>query len=87
MRGAGNSIAPMIIMMSSFIVVRQIYLFVVSKFITNEFLPIEFSYPVGWGVCCVSTLIYYFAVFRFDKNKIPAVKDSGEEDVPSDCEE
>lgn len=87
MRGAGNSIAPMIIMMSSFIVVRQIYLFVVSQFITNEFLPIAFSYPVGWGVCCVSTLIYYFAVFRFDKNKIPAVKDSGEEDVPADCED
>ena len=70
MRGAGNSVAPMIIMMSSFIVVRQIYLFVVSNYISNRFLPVAFGYPVGWMVCCVTTLVYYFAFFRFDRNKI-----------------
>ena len=70
MRGAGNSVAPMIIMMSSFIVVRQVYLFVVSNYISNRFLPVAFGYPVGWMVCCVTTLVYYFAFFRFDRNKI-----------------
>ena len=70
MRGAGNSVAPMIIMMSSFIVVRQIYLFVVSNYISNRFLPVAFGYPVGWIVCCITTLVYYFAFFRFDRNKI-----------------
>lgn len=70
MRGAGNSVAPMIIMMSSFIVVRQIYLFVVSNYVSNRFLPVAFGYPVGWMVCCVTTLVYYFAFFRFERNKI-----------------
>ncbi|MDD7157547.1 MAG: MATE family efflux transporter [Firmicutes bacterium] len=84
MRGAGNSVAPMIIMMTSFIVVRQIYLFVVSTFISNDFLPIAFGYPAGWIVCCVSTLVYFFAFFRFDKHIIATVANAEEEAVSSE---
>jgi putative MATE family efflux protein len=60
LRGAGRTTAPMFIMIGSFVVFRQIYLFVVSNFISNDLLPIAFSYPAGWGLCCVLTLFYYF---------------------------
>ncbi|MFR8035087.1 MAG: MATE family efflux transporter [Lachnospiraceae bacterium] len=59
LRGAGNALAPTIIMMSSFIVFRQIYLFVVSKlFDTIE--VVAFGYPAGWIVCSIIMLIYYY---------------------------
>ena len=80
MRGAGNSTAPMIIMLGCFIGVRQLYLYVVSTFITNKFLPIAFSYPVGWAACCVAILVYYFAFFSFDKNKLLSEKKSAEQE-------
>lgn len=59
LRGAGNARAPMIIMISSFVVLRQIYLFVITRFVSNELLAIGFSYPAGWGFCTVVTLLYY----------------------------
>lgn len=59
LRGAGNSRAPMLIMLSSFVVFRQIYLFVVANFISNTILPIAMSYPAGWLLCSTLTFIYY----------------------------
>ena len=59
LRGAGNSTAPMIIMVSSFVVFRQIYLYVLTNFITNTFIPVALSYPAGWLVCSALTLLYY----------------------------
>ena len=59
LRGSGNARAPMIIMLCSFVVFRQVYLFVVSHFISNTILPLAMGYPAGWLVCSVSTLIYY----------------------------
>ena len=59
LRGAGNSQVPMILMLSSFVVFRQCYLYVMSHFICNEVLPIALSYPAGWIVCSVATLLYY----------------------------
>lgn len=59
LRGAGNSRAPMIIMLTSFVVFRQIYLFVVSNFISNTIIPIAMSYPAGWLLCSTLTFIYY----------------------------
>ncbi len=59
LRGMGNSTAPMIIMLSSFVGFRQLYLYVVSNYISNEILPVAFSYPAGWFVCMVSLVLYY----------------------------
>ncbi|MBQ7720703.1 MAG: MATE family efflux transporter [Clostridia bacterium] len=59
LRGAGDSRAPMIIMLLSFVVFRQIYLFVMSNFIANELIPIAMGYPAGWLVCSTITFIYY----------------------------
>ena len=59
LRGAGNSRAPMLIMLTSFVVFRQIYLFVMANFISNTILPIAMSYPAGWLLCSTLTFIYY----------------------------
>lgn len=59
LRGAGNTRAPMIIMLSSFVVFRQIYLFVLTRFITNTILPVAMGYPAGWFICSLLTVLYY----------------------------
>lgn len=59
LRGAGNSRAPMIIMLASFVVFRQVYLYVMANFISNEVLPIAMSYPAGWLLASLLTLLYY----------------------------
>ena len=58
LRGAGNSKAPMVIMLSSFVVFRQVYLFIMSR-VWNEIIPIAMSYPAGWLLCSTLTLLYY----------------------------
>ena len=58
LRGAGNSRMPMIIMLTSFVVFRQVYLFVMAR-VCNEIIPIAMSYPAGWLLCSILTLTYY----------------------------
>lgn len=60
LRGAGQSRAPMFIMLSSFVGFRQLYLFVMTRFISNDLVAVAFGYPAGWGCCCIITLLYYF---------------------------
>ncbi|MCR5796111.1 MAG: MATE family efflux transporter [Solobacterium sp.] len=59
LRGTGDTKAPMVIMIFSFVVFRQIYLFVMSHFISNTFLPIAMGYPAGWMLCTILTAVYY----------------------------
>ncbi len=59
LRGAGNTRAPMVIMLASFVVFRQIYLFVLTHFIANTILPVSMGYPAGWLVCSLLTCLYY----------------------------
>ena len=61
LRGTGNSKAPMVIMLTSFVAFRQIYLFIMSR-VCNEIIPIAMSYPAGWLLCSSLTLIYYHRV-------------------------
>ncbi len=58
LRGAGNSRASMYIMLASFVLFRQVYLFFMSR-ICNEVIPIALSYPAGWILCSLLTAIYY----------------------------
>ena len=64
LRGRGDSRGPMIIMISSFVVIRQIYLFVVTHFIANTPLLVGLGYPVGWICCCILEVGYYFSKGR-----------------------
>jgi len=59
LRGAGNSRAPMLIMLTSFVLFRQVYLFVMANFISNTIIPIAMSYPAGWLLCSTLTFIYF----------------------------
>ncbi len=68
LRGSGDSRAPMVIMLSSFVLFRQLYLFVMSR-ICNEIIPIAMSYPAGWLLCSLLTAFYYYKV-SFKKNRI-----------------
>ena len=69
LRGAGNSQVPMFIMLGSFVVFRQIYLYVMAHFLSNEIVPIAMSYPAGWFVCSAITLVYY-ARCKFDSHRL-----------------
>ncbi len=73
LRGAGNSKIPMLIMLTSFVGFRQLYLFVMANFISNTILPIAMGYPAGWLVCSALTFIYYHKV-PLDKVKLIQAK-------------
>ncbi len=60
LRGRGDSKGPMIIMLSTFVGLRQIYLFLVTRFVANTPLLVGFGYPVGWVSCCIIELMYYW---------------------------
>ena len=60
LRGRGDSRGPMVIMLLTFVGVRQAYLFVMSRFISNTPIAVGFGYPVGWMACCVIEVIYFF---------------------------
>lgn len=69
LRGAGKSQIPMFVMLFSFVFMRQIYLFVVSRYISNTILPIAFSYPFGWIICSLLITIIYFVYINKLINK------------------
>ncbi len=78
LRGAGNSRAPMIIMLSTFVVFRQVYLFVMSR-MCNDIIPIAMSYPAGWLLCSALTMTYFHTV-KLGKTRL--VEDDTAESEP-----
>ncbi|MBE6628819.1 MAG: MATE family efflux transporter [Ruminococcaceae bacterium] len=62
LRGAGNSRAAMLILVPSFVIFRQIYLFIMANYICNEFIPIAMAYPAGWILASTLLVIYYLKV-------------------------
>ena len=58
LRGAGDSRAPMVMMLSSFVVFRQIYLYVMSS-LTHSALLTGLGYPLGWILCCIALTLCY----------------------------
>lgn len=64
LRGRGDSRGPMIIMLTAFVVIRQIYLFVVTHYVANTPLLVGIGYPVGWTSCCVIEVTYFFLKWR-----------------------
>lgn len=75
LRGAGNSRAPMFIMLGSFVVFRQCYLYIMSNFISNTVIPLAMGYPAGWFVCSIITLLYYHH-FQIDKTRLSLEEDT-----------
>lgn len=69
LRGAGDSKAPMFIMVGCFVVFRQIYLYVTANFLGNSMLAIVFGYPAGWLLCSLITFLY-FRFSHWEKHRI-----------------
>lgn len=61
LRGAGRSSVPMYVMVFSFVVLRQIYLFIVTRF-TSNIGYVFFGWPVTWIVCSIIFIFYFFKV-------------------------
>lgn len=59
LRGAGNTKIPMMIQVFSYVIFRQIYLFVMSNFISNKLIPVVMGYPCGWIIACILLWICY----------------------------
>lgn len=59
LRGAGDTRPTMFIMLGSFVVFRQLYLLVASRFDAGPG-TVALAYPVGWVLCSVLLLIYYY---------------------------
>jgi putative MATE family efflux protein len=69
LRGAGKSAQCTVIMLSSFVLFRQIYLFIMANYISNTVIPIAMAYPAGWIVATILTTLYYRRA-DFSKNKV-----------------
>ena len=65
LRGVGDTRATMIIMLFSFVLFRQLYLFTVYR-LGGGIVPISLGYPAGWIMCSAVILIYYY---RFARQK------------------
>lgn len=71
LRGSGDSTAPMMIMLCCFVGFRQLYLFIMSHYISNDLLPMALGYPTGWMLCCLCITLYdHF--FGYRKYRLPA---------------
>ena len=58
LRGAGVTKVPVLIMLGSFVVFRQIYLYVTYRLI-GTILPVTLGYPIGWVLCSGLIYLYY----------------------------
>lgn len=59
LRGEGDSRGPMIVMLLTFVGIRQVYLFLLTRLIVNAPRWVGFGYPVGWFSCFVLMLAYW----------------------------
>lgn len=58
LRGTGDARTPMLVMLGSFVVFRQIFLYV-TKLLNGGFIPVALAYPMGW-ICCSILMIYFY---------------------------
>lgn len=69
LRGRGDSKGPMFIMLLAFVLIRQIYLFIITRFAANTPLLVGLGYPVGWMSCVlIETGYYYLHYVRRGRN-------------------
>ena len=69
LRGRGDAQGPMIVMLACFVGVRQLYLFLVTRFVANTPFLVGFGYPVGWTTCFLAEITYYLLRQRAWKKK------------------
>lgn len=75
LRGVGNAKIPMVIMLSSFVVFRQLFL-MVNNLLGNSFLGVALAYPLGWVVCSALISICYRRSALFRTPQLQAAKET-----------
>ena len=63
LRGAGDTKSTMIIMLFSYVLFRQLYLYV-SYRVFGGITSVALGYPMGWAMCAVLLLVYYYGFHR-----------------------
>ena len=58
LRGRGDSRGPMIVMLTAFVGIRQVYLFLVTRLVANTPRLVGLGYPVGWLSCTLLMAAY-----------------------------
>lgn len=71
LRGIGIANTPTIIMLSSFVAFRQIYLYACTHLFPGARLVIALAYPVGWVMCSSLLALCYFRSALFKARKTP----------------
>ena len=66
LRGRGDAKGPMIIMITCFVVLRQIYLFAATRIAYTPYV-VGFGYPVGWTTCFIAEVAYYLLVHKYKR--------------------
>lgn len=61
LRGAGKSSVPMYIMVFNFVILRQIYLAIVTQ-MTSDVYFVFMGWPVTWVTCAIMFIIYHHKV-------------------------
>ncbi|MDD6051508.1 MAG: MATE family efflux transporter [Clostridiales bacterium] len=59
LRGIGCATTPTAIMLGSFVVFRQIYLFVTKLILGQNLLAVSLAFPAGWMMCSLLLTIFY----------------------------
>ncbi len=67
LRGAGEAFPTMVCMLGSFVVIRQIYLYIISH-VTENAVLVGLGYPLGW-VCCAISLVICYRVIPWEKKQ------------------
>ena len=58
LRGTGDATVPTLIMLGSFVVFRQIYLYITHA-MNLGFISVALAYPMGWVVCSTLLIIRF----------------------------
>ena len=74
LNGVGNPKAPVIIKLSGFVVFRQLWLFVVTRF-SDSFFLVGISFAVGWAFGNIVIAFYYYWYMNKRFGKLEKVKE------------
>lgn len=74
LNGVGNPKAPVIIKLSGFVLFRQLWLFVVTRF-SDSFFLVGISFAVGWAFGNIVIAIYYYWYMNKRFGKLEKIKE------------
>ena len=60
LRGIGDTFVPMIIIVGCFVLLRQLYLYVITNFVANQPIAVVASFPVGWTAALILSAVRYY---------------------------